>query len=60
MTNTITDFDIQALIDNELAWEEAKFVRAYIENHDWARERYEELLIQKRALQSWWTQENIH
>ncbi|MCE7887570.1 MAG: hypothetical protein DYH13_08755 [Alphaproteobacteria bacterium PRO2] len=51
---TITDFDIQALVDNELGWEEEKSVRAHIESDPDARHRYEELIRQKRLLLEWW------
>ena len=53
---TITDFEIQALVDNELSWEEEKQVRAYIEASAAARSRYDELVRQKRLLQEWWAQ----
>ncbi len=52
--HTITDFDIQALVDNELGWEEEKRVWAYIETMPDATRRYKELLTQKRLLQEWW------
>ncbi len=55
LPRTITDFDIQALVDNELGREEQKRVRAYIETMPEAGRRYEELLRQKLILQEWWT-----
>jgi hypothetical protein len=54
-SQTITDFDIQALVDNELGWEEEKHVWAYIEAVPDAERRYKELVQQKRLLQQWWT-----
>lgn len=51
---TITDFDIQSLVDNELGREEEKSVRAYIESDPDAHGRYEELTRQKRLLLEWW------
>ena len=55
LPRTITDFDIQALVDNELGREEQKRDRAYIETMPEAGRRYEELLRQKLILQEWWT-----
>lgn len=52
---TITDFDIQALVDNELEWEQEKSIRAYLEVTPEAKRRYEELCRQKRLLQEWWS-----
>ncbi len=51
---TLTDYDIQALVDNELGWEEEKLVRAYIESNHEARKRYDELMRQKSLLRKWW------
>ncbi len=53
-TQTLTDFDIQALVDNELPHEEEKAVRAHIQADPDARRRYNELCHQKRLLQEWW------
>lgn len=50
----ISDYDIQAYIDNELNHEKAKTVRAYIEENRHARERYKKLVAQKDLLKSWW------
>lgn len=58
MTKSITDFDIQALIDNELSWEEEKMVRSAIADDRRNSQRYEELKTQKVKLQKWWT--NLH
>lgn len=52
---TITDFDIQALVDNELGWEQEKSVRVQLEHDAEAKRRYEELCRQKRLLQEWWS-----
>lgn len=50
----VTDYDIQAYIDNELDHETEKVVRHYIEHTTQARERYKELKRQKTSLISWW------
>ena len=50
----ISDFDIQALIDNELCHEEEKRVRNAIQNDAKFIQRYEELKNQKDLLQNWW------
>jgi anti-sigma factor RsiW len=56
MWQVITDFDIQALVDNELSWEDEKRVRAYIQSNPDAKRRYDELSAQQTALRSWWKQ----
>lgn len=53
-TENVGDFDIQALVDNELGREEEKRIRAFLERNYYARKRYEELLSQKTRLKSWW------
>lgn len=52
--NNITDYDIQALVDNELQHEDAKKVCAYIEKSAQAQKRYHELVEQKIMLKTWW------
>lgn len=54
-TYGVTDYDIQALVDNELEHEDAERVRQHIERSNNARQRYEQLLKQKALLMSWWT-----
>lgn len=49
----ISDFDIQALIDNELTWEREKEVLSYLEHDPQAKRRYNELSRQKTLLQKW-------
>lgn len=50
----LSDFDIQAYIDNELEWERAKTVLAQIEADPKLRQRYESLLALKHQVQNWW------
>jgi len=50
----VTDYDLQALVDNELDHEEEKRIRAYIEQDFSARKRYDELVKQKKAVMQWW------
>ncbi|MEC7577366.1 MAG: hypothetical protein VX803_04395 [Pseudomonadota bacterium] len=50
MTNLITDYDIQALVDDELNDDDAELVMLYILENKWARERYAHLTAQKRLL----------
>ena len=52
--NTITDYDIQALIDDELEHERAKQVMLHVEQNRRAQERYIELKEQKDLLKQWW------
>ncbi|MGB4108032.1 MAG: hypothetical protein WBK55_09610 [Alphaproteobacteria bacterium] len=54
VAQNITDFDIQALVDNELSWEKQKAVRARIHADPDLRRRYNELCRQKQLLQEWW------
>ena len=50
----VTEFDIQALVDNQLEWEKAKDVLRYIDDNPWAQTYYEQLIRQKKLLKSWW------
>lgn len=54
----ITDLDIQALIDNELDWEEEKKVREAIKYNSHFLKRYQTLIKQKQTLISWWATKN--
>ena len=56
--NNITDLDIQALIDNELSWEEEKKVREAIKYNSTFLKRYQTLLKQKKTLLTWWEVRN--
>ena len=56
----VTDLDIQALIDNELEWEEEKRVRAFIANNACAKKRYEELKEQKNLILKWASNSFFH
>ncbi|USO08367.1 MAG: hypothetical protein H6866_03915 [Rhodospirillales bacterium] len=51
---SLNDFEIQALVDNELGWEDEKRVRALLSADRGAKARYEMLRQQKRLLQDWW------
>lgn len=51
--NIITDYDIQALIDNELDWEQEKQIRNAIKRNSEHLKRYKEILIQKKSIQQW-------
>jgi anti-sigma factor RsiW len=50
----VSEFDIQALVDNELEWEEEKRIHAYLTENPTARKYYEEMLEQKNRLKKWW------
>ena len=52
--NAVTDYDIQALVDDELEYEEAKKIRDYVERNPGAKKRYLELFAQKNILKMWW------
>ncbi len=59
ITQNITDYDLQALVDNELSWEEEKRVRAYVVSNPDAQRRYKELCCQRNLLKDWWKDSNI-
>lgn len=58
--DTIDDFAIQALVDQQLDWESEKRVRAYMQMNPVARKRYDELCRQRDMLRSWWQQSGQH
>lgn len=49
----ITDYDIQALVDNEVSWKKAEHILAFLQKNRKMRERYESLQRQKNLLQMW-------
>lgn len=49
----ITDYDIQALVDNELDWEGEKNVRDHVARNTYAAQRFQDLKNQKQLLQNW-------
>lgn len=49
----VTDYDIQALIDNELDWESEKRVRLHLEHNPHAKKYYDDLVHQKKLLRLW-------
>lgn len=50
----VTDYDIQALVDDELEEEKASAVRAHLEHNPAAKKRYLDLFAQKNILKIWW------
>ncbi len=59
-TKFFTDYDIQALVDNELTWEDEKKVRDFIGRNPPAQKRYDELERQKNLLKEWWRSQKHH
>jgi anti-sigma factor RsiW len=59
MSDNVTDYDIQALVDGQLDLDEEKRVFRHIENNSLHMSRYEELVAQKKLLLMWWDSENI-
>lgn len=55
-SNTISDIDLQALVDGALDAKDEKALRVLIAGDSSARTRYRELLEQKRLLIAWWRQ----
>lgn len=56
MTKIITDWDIQAYLDNELPWEDQKAVLKALERDLELRRRFSEFRRQKDLLQAWWNE----
>ena len=54
LISNITDWDIQALIDNQLDWEREKIVRKIIFENPSFTKRYNELMMQKKSIQNWY------
>lgn len=52
------DFDIQALVDSQLNWEDEKKVWKAIESNPELKRRYEDLVRQKKMLLQWWAGED--
>ncbi|WP_373084739.1 anti-sigma factor [Sneathiella sp.] len=52
--NIISDYDLQALVDDELGPLKANEVKAFIARNPDARKRYRELQRQTRDLKFWW------
>lgn len=53
--NTITEYDVEALVDSQLTWEDEKQVRRELESNLVLRQYYEQLLAQKKLVIAWWT-----
>lgn len=51
---TITDWDIQALLDKELSPQEESFVLQALQQNPDLQARYNALRNQKNLLQLWW------
>ena len=53
----ITEFDVQALVDSQLPWEEEKQVWGEICRNPTLEAYYRQVLAQKKLLISWWQNE---
>lgn len=51
---TITRYDVEALVDNELAWDDAQDVMRHLEKDSSLSAYCEQLQIQKKLLLEWW------
>lgn len=58
MGDNVTDYDIQALVDAQLDWDQEKRVWQAIQANSMYQKRYEELIQQKKLLLAWWADEN--
>jgi hypothetical protein len=54
----IDEFDIQALVDSQLGWEEEKRIWKEIQKDAALLRQYNELVRQKKMLLLWWASEN--
>ena len=54
----VTDQDIQALVDNEFPWETEKRLLQLIKGDIRLKQRYEELVRQKKLLRLWHQHQN--
>lgn len=52
------DYDIQALVDDELEPDEARRVKRKVEQSPELQERYDEFIRQKKLLRQWWRRLN--
>ena len=50
----ITEFDVQALVDSHLSWEEEKQVLRGIRSDPALKAYYNRIVSQKKLLISWW------
>jgi hypothetical protein len=57
-THHADDYDIQALVDSQLGWEEEKRIWQAIERNPALHRRYDEVVAQKKLLLAWWASEN--
>lgn len=58
MSDDVTDYDIQALVDGQLESDEEKRIWRHIEKNSLHLRRYEELVAQKKLLLMWGAGEN--
>ncbi len=54
LLKNFSDYDLQALLDNELDEQEKNHVLNFIKNNPSAQKRFEELLKQKNILKKWY------
>jgi len=52
--------EIQALVDNELDWEQEKTIRERIAGDPLAREYYEKIKHQKNLILDWWKNKRLN
>lgn len=54
VTDKIPDYAIQALVDDELDWQDELRIKERMKEDEHARLRYQELMQQKQLLKNWW------
>lgn len=50
----VTEFEVEALVDSQLSWEEEKYVRQEMARNPLLRAHYEQVLWQKKLIVAWW------
>lgn len=50
----VTEFEVEALVDSQLSWEEEKYVRQEMERNPALRAYYDQVIQQKKLLVAWW------
>lgn len=55
----ITEFDVQALVDSHLSWEEEKQVLSCMRGDPALEAYYKQIVVQKKLIISWWQSEFV-
>jgi hypothetical protein len=53
----VTEFDVEALVDSQLSWEEEKHVLQEVQRNPALLRHYTQIVAQKKLLIAWWQRE---